>query len=391
MRERSGDLFPTDTPIPASQMVGRADDVREIATALENGTHLIVAGPRRTGKTSVCEAALTRAKGRGSYVAQVDLFRISDAAELAEAIAVAAVANRGAWHRLVRRARLAGRTAFSAAQASAALKMKTELGDGVELALTPGLAARDPERALDTALALPERVAQADAKRMILFIDEFQEVAAERKPYGDPDAVTKRMRAIFQRSESVSYLFAGSVEHLMRDLFAPEKRAFSGFGSFHALRDIEQAEWEAGLSKRFLADDCELAGSSLRRMIELGEGHPRATMRIAQQTHLASVQLETHTIDSDIVEVGYQAALRGDVPSMEQVVERMRTLHKSALPVARSLATGSRAPRALHPGVRDRVLKLLRNAGIVERHARGDWRIVNPLFRAYLADLDPIG
>jgi uncharacterized protein len=391
MRERSGDLFPTDTPIPASQMVGRSDDVREIATALENGTHLIVAGPRRTGKTSVCEAALTRAKGRGSYVAQVDLFRISDAAELAEAIAVAAIANRSAWHRLVRRARLAGRTALSAAQASAALKMKTELGDGVELALSPGLAARDPERALDTALELPERVAQADSKRMILFIDEFQEVASERKPYGDPDAVTKRMRAIFQRSDSVSYLFAGSVEHLMRDLFAPEKRAFSGFGSFHALRDIEEAEWQAGLAKRFAADDCELAGSSLRRIIELGEGHPRATMRIAQQTHLVSVQLETYTIDSDIVELGYQAALRGDIPSMEQVVERMRTLHKSALPVARSLATGGRPPRALHPGVRDRVLKLLRNAGIVEHHGHGDWRMVNPLFRAYLASLDPIG
>jgi hypothetical protein len=391
MRERSGDLFPTDMPIPASQMVGRADDVREIATALENGTHLIVAGPRRTGKTSVCEAALTRAKGRGSYVAGVDLFRISDTAELAEAIAVAALTNRGAWHRLVQRARVVGRTALSAAQASAALKMRNELGDGIELALTPGLAARDPEKALDTALALPERVAQADSKRMILFIDEFQEVAAERKPYGDPDAVTKRMRAIFQRSESVSYLFAGSVEHLMRDLFAPDKRAFSGFGSFHALRDISQDEWEVGLAKRFAADDCELTGSSLMRMIELGEGHPRATMRIAQQAHLASVQLETRKIDSDIVELGYRAAIQGDVPTMEQIVERMRTLHKSALPVARSLATGTRPPRALHPGVRDRVLKLLRNAGIVERHGHGDWRIVNPLFRAYLAGLDPVG
>src|SRR4051795_7631393 len=274
-------------------MIGRAEDIREISTALENGTHLIVAGPRRTGKTSVCEAALTRAKGRGSYIAQVDLFRISDAAELAEAIAVASVANRGAWHRLVRRARLVGRSALSAAQSSAALKMRNELGDGVELALTPGLAARDPDKALDMALGLPERVAQADSKRMFLFIDEFQEVAAERKPYGDPDAVTKRMRAIFQRSASVSYLFAGSVEHLMRDLFAPDKRAFSGFGSFHALRDIEDAEWEAGLAKRFAADDCQIHGPSLSRIIELGEGHPRATMRIAQQTHLVSVQLET--------------------------------------------------------------------------------------------------
>ena len=37
MRQASGDLFPTDVPIPASQLIGRADDVREVATALEAG------------------------------------------------------------------------------------------------------------------------------------------------------------------------------------------------------------------------------------------------------------------------------------------------------------------------------------------------------------------
>src|ERR687890_2707214 len=117
MRQASGDLFPSDSPIPASQLIGRRDDVREIATRLEAGTHLIVAGPRRTGKTSVCEAAQSRARRRGAYTAKVDLFRVSDAAELAEALAAAVIANRSATHRALRRARSAGRAALSAAQA----------------------------------------------------------------------------------------------------------------------------------------------------------------------------------------------------------------------------------------------------------------------------------
>ena len=240
MRQASGDLFPSDSPIPASQMIGRRDDVREIATRLEAGTHLVVAGPRRTGKTSVCEAALTRARRRGAYVASLDLFRVADAAELAEALATAVIANRSASHRLLRRARSAGRAALSAAQARAVVRLVGELGEGVEVALTPGLAAQDPDRALDLALELPERVAIADDRRLLLFFDEFQEVASARRPYGDPDAVTNRMRAVFQRSTAVSYLFAGSIEHVMRDLFAPSRRAFSGFGSFYALRPIER-------------------------------------------------------------------------------------------------------------------------------------------------------
>ena len=390
MRQASGDLFPTDSPIPSGQLIGRRDDVRELATRLEAGTHLIVAGPRRTGKTSVCEAALTRVARRGAYTARLDLFRVSDAAELAEALAAAVIANRSAAHRVLRRVRAVGRAALSAAQAQAVLRMVGELGEGVEIALTPGLAAQDPERALDLALELPERVALADGRRLVLFFDEFQELASARRPYGDPDSVTNRMRAVFQRSTAVSYLFAGSIEHVMRDLFAPSRRAFSGFGSFYALRPIDADEWHAGIAERFAADDCEIGAAALARIVELGGGHPRATMRIAQQTHLVSIELDTRAIDLDLVQLGFARALEGDRPTMEQIVERIRLLHKHGLLVARTVAAGDPPPRRIQPGVRDRVLKLLRDAGVVERESRGRWRVIDPLLRHYLVSLDPL-
>lgn len=390
MRQASGDLFPTDSPIPASQMIGREDDVREIATALGNGTNLIVAGPRRTGKTSVCEAALGRLRRGGLYTARVDLFRVADAAELAETLAFAVIANRSVVRRLIRRAREVGRAALNATQAAAVLKLKSQLGDAVELVVTPGWAAQNPERALDLALELPERVARADGRRMIVFFDEFQEVAGERRPYGDPDAVTKRMRAVFQRSSDVSYLFAGSLEHMMRDLFVPAHRAFSGFGGFHYLRPITTADWSRGLLERYAADDCEVEPAALERIIALGAGHPRATMRIAQQTHLVAVQLDRRQIDLDMVELGYRAALDSDLPAMEQTVEQIRRLHKNALQVGRALAAHQPVPRRLAPAIRDRVLKLLLRAGIVEHAGRGDWRIVDPLLEAYLRALDPL-
>ena len=390
-RRPSGELFPTDSPLPAGQLIGRREDLAEVATRLEAGTHLVVAGARRTGKTSVCEAALARLARRGAYTAKVDLFRASDAAELPEALAAAVIANRSAAHRALRRARSAGRAALSAAQAQAVVKLIGELGEGVELAVTPGLAARDPERALDLALELPERVARADGKRLVLFFDEFQELASARRPYGDPDAVTNRMRAVFQRSTSVSYLFAGSIEHVMRDLFAPTRRAFSGFGSFYALRPISEEEWHAGLAERFAADGCTVSDAALARNVELGGGHPRATMRIAQQAHLVSLELDTREIGLDLVQLGFERAIEGDRPTMEQVVERIRLLHKHGLLVARTVAAGQPLPRRIQPGVRDRVLKLLRDAGVLEHEARGRWRVIDPLLRHYLASLDPLG
>jgi hypothetical protein len=390
-RRPSGELFPTDSPLPPGRLIGRRDDVSEVAARLDGGTHLVVAGPRRTGKTSVCEAALARLARRGMYTAKVDLFRAADAAELAEALATAVIANRSVTQRALRRARSAGRAALSAAQGEAVLRMAGELGEGIELALTPGLAARDPERSLDLALELPERVAVADGRRVVVFFDEFQELASARRPYGDPDAVLNRMRAIFQRSTSVSYLFAGSIEHVMRDLFAPSRRAFSGFGSFYSLRPIEPQEWRRGLAERFAADGCTVPDAALGRIVELGAGHPRATMRIAQQAHLVSLELGTREIGLELVELGFQRALEGDRPTMEQVVERIRLLHKQGLLVARTVAAGDPLPRHIAPGVRDRVLKQLRDAGVLEHESHGRWRVFDPLLRHYLASLDPVG
>jgi hypothetical protein len=177
----------------------------------------------------------------------------------------------------------------------------------------------------------------------------------------------------------------------MRDLFAPSRRAFSGFGGFHSLRPIPAEDWARGLGERFAADDCTIDRVALDRIIELGARHPRATMRIAQQTHLVSVQLDRLEIDLDLVELGYNAALASDIPALEQTVEHIRRLHKNALQVTRELARAQPISKRLSPAIRDRVLKLLLRAGIVEHVARGDWRIVDPLLQAYLRRLDPLG
>ncbi len=385
-RQASGELFPTDEPIPASQMIGRREDVRQVAAALENGTSLVMAGPRRTGKTSVCEAALTRARSRGLYVVAVDLFAIADDAELAEALVTAVLGNRATLRRLLPKARRVGGQALSAAQGAVIMKLKSQLGDAVELALTPGLAARNPQRSLAQALELPQRAAIADGRRCVVFFDEFQEIAGERRPYGDPDALTKRMRAIFQRSTQVSYLFAGSIEHVMRDLFAPNDRAFSGFGSFHPLHAIAAEDWREGLRERFAADDCEIARDALDALVAFGELHPRVTMLIAQQTHFLSVLLDRRTIDHALVLQGYDSAYHGDSALLDQLVEKIRASHRQALKLARRVATGGTLTEGMHRGDADRALKKLIEAGLIERFGRGEYRILNPLLRRRLVE-----
>ena len=74
---------------------------------------------------------------------------------------------------------------------------------------------------------------------------------------------------------------------------------------------------------------------------------------------------------------------------MEQVVERIRLLHKHGLLVVRSVAAGESPPRRLHAGVRDEALSCSVTPASSSTGARTR-RMVGPLLR-HLATLDPFG
>jgi hypothetical protein len=372
-------------------MIGRETDVREIATALAAGSNLVVAGPRRTGKTSVCDAAVGRLVRRGFYAVSIDLFRIASTTEFSEALVAATISNRSALRRVIHQARRAGRLVADAVHTSAVIKSKAQLGEELEIVFTPGLAAQAPERYLDYALGLPGRIAETDRKEVVVFFDEFQEIGGPHQPYGDADRLTKRMRAIFQRTTGVSYLFAGSLEHLMRDLFTPSYRALHQFGGFHDLRPIDAEAWMAGLSERFAADDCEVEPAALERIIEYGDEQPRSTMLIAQKSHLTTIELGTHLVDLAVVEQGLVSAMMADRIAHEQIVERIRRSHRLGLVVAERVARGQPVYRGLPRGAVRRALEALRDAGIIDSGGRADWRLTNPLLRRYLQAMAPFG
>lgn len=396
MRALSGDLFPTDEPVGPDDLIGRSDDVDTIAAALAANTNLVLTEPRRTGKTTVSNAALARLSAQGSYTASIDLWYIDDVTELAEELTKTTLSNRPLAKRLLREIKSKGRAVLSARQLRTLMTIKSDLGDDIEFAFEPGLAGQDPAEALDFALRLPQLIAERDDKRMVVFLDEFQNIRQleEARRGSDPQALQKRMRAIFQRSRRVSFLFAGSMEHMMRDIFGPAERPFSQFGGFHHLQPITADAWREGIVERLARDKCTIEAQALDRLIELGELHPRSTMLIAQQAHIAAVGHEDHEITTTLIETGYALALQRDRGKHEQIVERMRSLGGKAVSrqtvnASRRIAAGDRLydPDTKVPTDVQRAVNALRDAGIIDAREEGrGWRIVDPLLRRYLAD-----
>jgi DNA-binding transcriptional ArsR family regulator len=343
----------------------------------------VLAGPRRTGKTTVADAAMLACRGDGAYVAKADLFECADAGELAHVVSLELLANRPALRRAIRDAMDAGRNLLDALRVAAAIRARGDLGEDIEVTLDLARAEEDPAGALDTALRLGQRLAERDGKRVVVFLDEFQDIGTGR--FGDTDTVTRRIRAVFQRSPDVSVLFAGSIEHLMRDLFAPSERALSQFGSFHVLTPIRPEEWAVGIRERLATDQTSIADDALIRLVELGEGHPRGTMLIAQQAHAQAIEELRYDIDHAMVLAALDRALASERLRHQQQLERIRAAGRFAERMAIRVAADAELYRNLRPQQASRALNALRDIGVIERARQGRWYVVDPLLRRYLA------
>ena len=383
-RLRSRDLFPSEEPVrPPGKLIGRRNDVEELASELSDGLHRVLAAPRRTGKSTVCEATVAALRRKRFYTVSVSLFKYTNAASLAEALARETLANRSAVKRLIERTRNLGSGALSGRSLTAVLRVKSELGEAVEIALEPARRRRDPLQELSAALELPQRIAERDDRQLILLIDELQQLTSGA--YGDPEQITQRLRETIHASPRVTCLFAGSVEHLMRDLFSNQHRALYQFGGFHELSRITEDEWRAGLGERFAQDDCTVDEEALERIIASGDGHPRSTMLIAQQTHHASVEEGTNHIDGTLAERGYRGALADDAGRHSDLMDRIRAMGNTAVEVTIRLAHHRSPYTALEKKAANRALNALADASIVIRPSgRGSWTLADPLFSAYV-------
>lgn len=383
-RLRSRDLFPSEEPVrPPAKLIGRHSDLEELASQLADGLHRIVAAPRRTGKSTVCEATIAALRRRRFYTVSVSLFKHTNAAALAEALAQGTLANRSALKRLVDRARNLPSRALTGRSLTAVLRVKSELGDAVEIALEPTRKRRDASQELSLALELPQRIAERDDRHLILFIDELQQLTSGA--YGDPEQITQQLREALHDSPRVTCLFAGSVEHLMRDMFSNERRALYQFGGFHELSPISEDEWHKGLRERFEEDDCTVDEEALGRIVASGEGHPRSTMLIAQQAHHASVEEGDRHIDGTLAERGYRGALAADAGRHSDLMDRIRSMGSAAVEVAVRLAHRRSPYTDLEKKAANRALNALADASIVIRPGgRGSWKLADPLFSAYV-------
>ena len=227
--------------------VDRVTDRAELKQMLGSGINVALISPRRWGKSSLVSMAMEElCRERDDVrVCHIDAFSISSEEEFYNVFAAKIISCASTK---IEKALADGRKYLS--RMIPGITLTDGLNDvlSVNLKYTPG------ELDKEEVLNLPERIAADKGIRIIVCIDEFQQLA-EIPEYS---AMEGKMRSVWQKQSNVSYCFYGSKKHMMLNIFGDSQKPFYRFAQIIFMPKIKKEDWVP-----FIVGGFESSGKSI--------------------------------------------------------------------------------------------------------------------------------
>ncbi len=367
--QRMENPFRYGSVVTGQDFVDRDKELELLAKELRSGQRILLFSNRRMGKSSLLKELARRYKKEFIF-AHVDLYGVATRNKFLE--------------QLVGEVSRAGYTTPEKVVSALAEYIKgvrfrvviTRSGHvGIELDQAD---VRDNE--LAEVIDFPEKVAKKRGKRVVVILDEFQEVLAIG---GVP--LVKTMRSRMQYHAHATYIFSGSKRNLLRQLFLEKEGAF-----YKSVRPIELGPISRSAFQDFIADRFKAAGGHIdlklaKRILDASEGYPYYAQQIAHELF----DMTRSPTSAEEVEDAIAVAVEHQMPAFLVLWDSIRSpLQRSYL-----LAVASE-PRVPHGTVFiekhrlrsyshiQRIEKQLEARGLIE-----SGEIVDPMFALWLRGL----
>ena len=270
------------------------DRKEELEMLIQNFSGLvntIIISPRRWGKTSLVNQVVKHFETNKSIrICQVDIFNCRTEEQFYQAYAHAILkANTSVWDDFI----------ASARKYLGKLLPSVTLTDAAQTCeLTFGLNFKENVLTYDEFLELPQVICKDTGRKMVVCIDEFQNI----HEYDTPIAFQRKLRAHWQRHSDVCYCLYGSKRHMLLDIFNNYDMPFYKFGNIMFLHKIEREEWIKFIQTRFQESGKSISPEACGTIADLMKNHPYYTQQLSQQTWLRT-DYESNT---DIVNLAFQ-------------------------------------------------------------------------------------
>lgn len=259
--------------VSGEYFTNRSEELAELEQDLRSGQNVVVMSPRRFGKTSLILTVIDRLRKQGVLVAYLDLFGTPTKASFVQALARALYSGLLSPYQ---------QKLKNIADAFKGLSVTPKLSMGEDgtptLELAPGRSEADLDRDLEVLLAMPAKIAKERGKRVVLILDEFQEVVDIDKH------LIARMRTVFQHQTEVSHVYLGSKFHLMNDLFNNINEPMYKSAKTVPLHPFKPEAFAAFIRERFASTGKHIPDQAIDRILAITACHPNDTQQLAHFT-----------------------------------------------------------------------------------------------------------
>lgn len=256
-------------PVTGRTFIGRNNELELILNLLYSGQSVVIIAPRRYGKTSLVLEVLRRLDP-GYFKAYVDLFSTPDMEELSLAITNAVLENKK-LDKLFTKLKNSALALIQNANIKAAV-------EDFEFLLSFSEKHSNTWHLLENSIDFINEFAVKNDKNLVCALDEFGDI---RK--FDGNKIVKLFRSKIQRQEKTSYIFSGSYESVMNELFISKRAPFYRFARIITLGPIEKdlflKYYKTELKKHEII--YEVANST--KILEFTQGHPYYSQLALQQ------------------------------------------------------------------------------------------------------------
>ncbi len=282
-KEKYPNPFVFSRALSPDEAIARPGDVQNLLDKVAGGHAVTLYAARRMGKTSLLRQLLLRAEREKIPGVLVDLSDVLSVRDVAVRLEQAYRALPG------RLARLVGRELGS-------LGVSTPLGG---FSFQRQEKERDPLALVHSLLELPARIADRTKGRVLVVLDEFQALISLK----GLDGV---FRSHLQHHDQVSYIFCGSEQSLLRNLFEDRARPLYGQAEQVRLGRLSFDEAYDFIARRF-DDTGKDSGEAAAELVTVSHLHPQRLMLLA---HFLWDQAGSGPASLSELRLGYDLAMR---------------------------------------------------------------------------------
>jgi len=278
------------------QFTDRVQDTERLLANFKHGVSVILISPRRWGKTSLVQKVSAMAQGKDVKVVTLDIFSCRNADDFYQLFATEVIkqtANK--WEEW----------ADNAKKFLSALIPKISFGVDPNTDFSVSLDFSNT-RLNDELLDLPQKIAKDKGFRIVVCIDEFQQIAE----FQDHVHFQKKLRSVWQLQTEVSYCLYGSKKHVLSELFSKQSMPFYKFGDVFFLQKISTDDWISFICERFLSTGKRISAELARKICDTVENHSSYVQQLAWNVWIkTNTSATSDDVDAAVIDLFNQNSM----------------------------------------------------------------------------------